>query len=211
MKTNQEFKNEALASLKGNWPAAVVSTLVMVLIGGSVSGVSCGTETYPVLTLPFFLFSIFVVLPIGVGFNMAYRKLLAEGDTDILGNMFRIGFSSRYLKIVCTMLLVNIYVFLWTLLFIVPGIIKTFSYAMTPYILVEEPELTANQAIDKSRAMMKGHKFDLFWLYLSFIGWGILCILTVGIGFLWLVPYIEASSSAFYAEVKAAYESGQTA
>jgi integral membrane protein len=59
--------------------------------------------------------------------------------------------------------------------------------------------------------MMKGHKFDLFWLYLSFIGWGLLCILTLGIGFLWLVPYMEASQSAFYAEVKAEYESRQCA
>lgn len=211
MKTNQDFKNEALASLKGNWPAAVVTTLIMMMITGTVSGMSYGTETYPILFAPFGLFSIFVMIPIGVGFNMSFRKLLAEGDSDILGNMFRTGFSSQYMKIVGTMLLVNIYTFLWTLLFIVPGIIKAFSYAMTPYILVEDTGLTANQAIDKSRAMMRGHKFDLFWLYLSFIGWGFLCIFTLGLGFLWLVPYMEASQSAFYAEVKAEYESGQCA
>lgn len=211
MKTNQEFKNEALAALKGNWPAAVITTLVMAIISGTVSGMSYGSETYPILFAPFGIFSIFVLLPIGVGFSMSFRKLLAEGDTDILGNLFRVGFSQRYMKIVGTMLLTNIYIFLWTLLFIVPGIIKSFAYSMTPYILVEEPALTANQAIDRSRAMMKGHKFDLFWLYLSFIGWGLLCILTLGIGFLWLVPYMEASQSAFYAEVKAEYESRQCA
>lgn len=211
MKSNQDFKNEALASLKGNWPAAVVSTLIMVMIAGSVSGVSLDAETYPVLTIPFGFFSIFILLPVGVGYSLAYRKLVTGGDTDLLGNMFRVGFSSRYLKIVGTMLLANIYVFLWTLLFIVPGIIKEFSYAMTPYILVEEPELTANQAIDKSRAMMRGHKFDLFWLYLSFLGWGILCIFTLGIGYLWLAPYMEASQSAFYAEVKAEYEARRIA
>ena len=92
------------------------------------------------------------------------------------------------------------------LLFIIPGIIKAFSYAMTPYILEENPELSANDAIDHSRAMMKGHKFDLFWLYLSFIGWFILCILTLGIGFLWLTPYMETSVAAFYEDVKADYE-----
>ena len=97
----------------------------------------------------------------------------------------------------------GIFEFLWTMLFIIPGIIKAFSYAMTPYILVEHPEMSANQAINESMRLMKGHKFDLFYLYLSFIGWGILSVLTLGIGFLWLIPYMETSQAAFYADVKA--------
>lgn len=92
------------------------------------------------------------------------------------------------------------------LLFIIPGIVKSFSYAMTPYILEENPELSANEAIDRSRAMMKGHKFDLFWLYLSFIGWILLSILTLGIGLLWLAPYMQTATAAFYEDVKADYE-----
>ena len=99
-----------------------------------------------------------------------------------------------------------LFTFLWTLLFIIPGIIKAFSYAMSPYILEENPELSANEAIDRSRAMMKGHKFDLFWLYLSFIGWGFLCIFTLGIGLLWLMPYMQTAEAAFYEDVKAEYE-----
>ena len=92
------------------------------------------------------------------------------------------------------------------MLFIFPGIVKIFSYAMTPFILEENPELSANDAIDRSRAMMKGHKFDLFWLLLSFIGWFILALLTLGIGGLWLQPYMQTSVAAFYEDVKADYE-----
>ena len=127
-----------------------------------------------------------------------------HGDNQILVNTFHIGFTN-YWRNVWSMLLVSIFTVLWSLLFIIPGIIKLFSYAMTPYIIVDNPELTANEAIDRSRMMMRGHKFDLFWLYLGFIGWFFLCILTCGIGFLWLTPYVEAAKAAFYEEVKADY------
>lgn len=81
---------------------------------------------------------------------------------------------------------------------------------MTVYVLKDEPELKYNAAIEKSMAMMRGHKFDLFYLQLTFIGWALLCILTLGIGFLWLGPYMASSSAHFYQEVKAEYE-GNTA
>ena len=71
---------------------------------------------------------------------------------------------------------------------------------------MERPELSANEAIDLSKAMMKGHKFDLFWLGLSFIGWGVLTILTAGIGIFWLMPYMYTAYAAFYQDVKAEYE-----
>ena len=98
-----------------------------------------------------------------------------------------------------------IFIALWSLLLIIPGIVKSLSYAMTPYILEENPELSANEAIDRSRAMMRGHKYDLLWLYLSFIGWFLLSFLTLGIGLLWLIPYVETAQAAFYEDVKADY------
>ena len=103
------------------------------------------------------------------------------------------------------MLWMTILTVLWGFLFIIPGIIKSLSYAMTPFILEENPELTASEAIHRSRMMMHGHKFDLFWLYLGFIGWIILSLLTLGIGFIWLYPYFQASVAGFYEEVKAEY------
>lgn len=101
--------------------------------------------------------------------------------------------AARFLRVM--------YVFLWSLLLIIPGIIANFSYAMTGYILAEHPELTAGEAITRSKEMMRGRKFRLFCLHFSFIGWDILCALTLGIGYLWLTPYKQAAIAAFYREV----------
>lgn len=98
-------------------------------------------------------------------------------------------------------LLQSLYVFLWSLLFFIPGIIAAYSYAMTGYILAEHPELTAGEAIERSKEMMSGNRFRLFCLQLSFIGWSILCVFTFGIGNLWLTPYKQAATAAFYREI----------
>ena len=100
------------------------------------------------------------------------------------------------------MFLRELYTLLWGLLLIVPGIVKSLSYAMTPYIMAEQPELSASDAIEKSMVMMEGHKLDLFLLHLSFIGWDILAAITAGIGNLVLNPYKNAAITAFYQELK---------
>lgn len=151
------------------------------------------------------LLQILILLPLTLGLTNSFKVLLVNGDGHIVRNAIKIGFRPFW-KNVWGMLLMNILIGLWTLLLIVPGIIKAFSYAMTPYILHDNPELSASEAIHRSRMMMSGHKFDLFWLYLGFIGWIFLCILTAGIGFLWLVPYMETAQAAFYQDIKAEYE-----
>ncbi len=221
MKTNQDFKNAALAALKGNWGAAVLATVVFILIvlvvSGPMSVYSALHEVSPsatpaemasllknmgsVSTLTVLL-EFFILIPLEIGFVNAFRKLLAFGDDNLLGNTFNF---SNYWRKVGGMILVGIFTFLWTLLLVIPGIIKAFSYSMTKYILDDNPELSASEAIHRSRMMMKGHKFDLFWLYLSFIGWAFLCLLTCGIGFLWLGPYMQTAEAAFYEEVKTDY------
>lgn len=92
-------------------------------------------------------------------------------------------------------------ILLWTLLFIIPGIVASYSYAMTGYILAEDPDLTASQAIQRSKEMMRGNRWRLFCLQLSFIGWIILCLFTFGIGNLFLNPYQTAADAAFYREI----------
>ena len=99
------------------------------------------------------------------------------------------------------MFMKNLFILLWTLLLIVPGIMKSMAYAMTEYILLDNPEISAEDAIHKSRVMMDGHKMKLFLMYLSFIGWAILCLFTLGLGFLLLVPYIETSVATFYQDL----------
>ena len=230
MKTNTQYKNEALAALKGNWSPAVLATVVYFLVtmlivspseipllngtltdisamavSGDIAGMMDAYSSVTSWTSLGSLLQIFVYSVLSLGIMNAFLKLLREGDDRLTSNMFQIAFKNYWHK-VWGVFLMHLFTFLWTLLFIIPGIVKAFSYAMTPYILDERPELSAGEAIDHSRAMMKGHKFDLFWLYLSFIGWGILCIFTLGIGLLWLVPYMQTAVAAFYEDVKADYE-----
>ena len=98
-------------------------------------------------------------------------------------------------------LLVGVFTFLWSLLFIIPGIIASYSYAMTPYILAEHPEIGVMDAINASKKMMSGNKFRLFCLHFSFLGWDILSLLTFGILRFWLQPYKETANAAFYREI----------
>lgn len=219
MKENQEYKNEALAALKGRWAPSVLAVLAYMAVlavfiapyeikamqlSDDPTNLQLAADMmkwYPV----FILGSIFVSFPLLVGLVNGFKSLFTDGDDKVLSNEFKIGFGN-YWHHVWGMFLNRFFVFLWSLLLFVPGIIKTLSYAMTNYILVDKPELSANEAINLSKDMMYGHKFDLFYLYLSFAGWFILCLFTLGIGFLWLYPYAQAAQVSFYLDVKEDYE-----
>ncbi len=204
MKQNQDYKNAALAALKGKWASAVVATIVIIFIVAmlgspslSLSALLGGSSSA--------LLAIFLAGPLQVGFDNSFKRLYLYSDNEVTKNIFNQGFSN-YLHIVWGNLLMAIYLLLWSLLLIIPGILKYFAYAMTPYILVDNPELSADQAIRRSREMMNGRKFDLFYLYLSFIGWYILALITCGIGLFWLIPYMKTAQAAFYEDVKTDYE-----
>lgn len=94
--------------------------------------------------------------------------------------------------------LMALFQFLWSILFIIPGIIAAYRYSAATYILVDSPELNALDAINRSKELMKGHKMERFVLDLTFLGWAILCVLTCGIGFIWLTPYRQATIANFY-------------
>lgn len=211
MKTNQDFKNAALEALKGNWAPAVVCTIVYLLISIGLSLVQPTVEDPTAITrmqiagmVAYMLLTLLVMGPLGFGFYQAFRVLLTEGDNKLTANCFKLTFGN-YVKNVAAFLLVTLFTFLWMLLLIIPGIVKALAYSMTPFILKDFPELSVNQAINLSQKMMKGHKFDYFWLGLSFIGWLLLGILTLCIGYIWLIPYMYTSYAAFYEEVKKEY------
>ncbi|WP_242223113.1 DUF975 family protein [Bacillus cereus group sp. BfR-BA-01380] len=129
-------------------------------------------------------------------FNITLRFAKQESTTiDGLFEGFRKKNVFRSIKLT---LLMTVYILLWSLLLVVPGIIKSFSYSMAYYILLEHPEYTASEALKKSQEMMKGHKLDLFILGLSFIGWFILGVFTFGIAYLWIYPYYTTTVSHFY-------------
>lgn len=207
MKTNQDYKNIALVALKGKWaPAVLCAVVLMVVASVSTLTTSSGQEPSVWMMAISTLFSIAVLYPLELGYYNAHRSLLLNGDDQLTQNTFKMGFRN-WAHNALGMFLMMVFVCLWSFLFVIPGIIKAFAYALTPYILVDRPELSANQAIDLSMAMMKGHKFDLFWLSLSFMGWIILSILTLGIGLFWLVPYMTTAMAAFYEDVKEEYAS----
>lgn len=211
MKTNQEYKNYALAALKGRWAPAVLCAVVIFIAAGCYYAFAfLGTGSAALWgSAASLLFLYGFVYPLQVGYYCSHRDLAVKGDDDLVRNMFRITFSS-WGRNALGMLLMMIFVVLWSLLLVIPGIIKVFSYALTPFILTDYPELSPNQAINLSRNMMKGHKFDLFWLGLSFIGWFLLGIVTLGLGFFWIMPYMTVATAGFYQDVKAEYEAKTT-
>ncbi len=213
MKQNQDYKNESLAALKGNWAPAVLAGIVLYAVMGVVMGPYYGVSIASAISgvtshaiIPLYVGTLVLIylvgLPLTVGYYNAQKVLLVNGDNRLIQNMFEIGFGN-WLHYVWGSILMILYVTLWSLLLFIPGIIKSYSYAMTYYILVERPELSANQAIDESRRLMKGHKFDLFYLDLSFIGWILLSMLTCGIGLLWVMPYWVTARAAFWEDIKA--------
>ena len=111
------------------------------------------------------------------------------------------GYFSYWKTTAIARLLQSVYILLWSLLLVISGVIATYSYAMTEFILAEQPELTASEAIAQSKEMMSGNRWRLFCLHISFIGWDILSSLTLGIGYLWLRPYKHAAEAAFYREI----------
>ncbi|MBR3152811.1 MAG: DUF975 family protein [Clostridia bacterium] len=111
------------------------------------------------------------------------------------------GFSNAVSAIILT-LLVGIYTFLWTLLLIIPGIVKGLAYSMSTYILADNPDMTASECIAKSCEIMNGHKMDLFILHLSFIPWYFLCGITFGIAYIYVAPYMSATVANFYNSIK---------
>lgn len=191
LKQNSELRAQARIALQGKWLMAAVAALIYTaILGGLSSIIGIG-----------WIGSLLIGLPIGYGFAVLMLGL-AKGATDIdLGILFE-GFKD-YGRILGTKALQAVYTFLWMLLLVIPGIIKSYSYAMTDFILKEEPELRNNAAIEKSMAMMEGNKMKLFLLDLSFIGWAILSIFTLGIGMLFLQPYMQISRAGFYEDLKA--------
>lgn len=192
-KNAKYFRETAWAQLTGNWKPAVLVTLVYILIVGAMEGAEALS-----------LLSIFVLGPLSYGYYVSFLNSKRTGEVVRIENLFD-GFKD-YARVFLTNLLQSIYIVLWTLLLIVPGIIKSISYSQTFFVLKDNPELKNNAAIERSMAMMEGHKMEYFCLTLSFIGWILLSILTLGIGLLWVTPYMSTSMAHFYEYVKEDYE-----
>lgn len=197
MGTNQDYKNRAIASLTGNWGTAAIATLIYIAITGSVNVatssfvIGAGSSISSIWTL--------LCLPLGWGFSVYFLNLIRQ-ESIAYERLF-----DGYKDFVRTFLLYFLYslaVVIGMLLFIIPGIILAIGLMMSPYIVKDDKEISAMDALKKSWEITKGHKMKLFWLGLSFIGWGLLCILTLGIGFLFLAPYMNTAFAHYYEDLK---------
>ena len=190
MKTpNSVLMSQARETLKGKWLEGVKVTFIYGLITVVIQGIPDIGQ-----------FASFVIAgPFALGIAHFWLSFARKQDHNL--NQIFSGFHDfwRGLK---GYFLVALYTLLWSLLLIIPGIIAALSYSQMYYILAEDKNIGVNAAIDKSKAMMEGNKWKLFLLGLRFIGWALLCILTLGIGFLWLVPYIQVTMVKFYDDIK---------
>ena len=209
MRKIREYKRIARSHLKGNWAPTLIASLVgyfLILVIFAASELPLFVPLPPVwalvvsVVLP--LAMTFVGYPLAVGISNAFRLFYERGDDRVTENMFKTGFS-RYWHNVGGIFLMRLKLLLWMLLLLIPAIIMSCAYAMTSYILVDHPEIGVWEASRRSQEMMRGHKWRYFCLEMSFIGWGLLCILTLGIGFVWLIPYTEVAQAAFYNDLKA--------
>lgn len=171
---------------KNNWLMAVVVVIIM----GAISGALAVTGVGAIAT-------IVVTGPLTYGAAWIFLGLARGAGSIKLEDLFK-GFSNDFGKNFLLYLMQDIFIFLWTLLFIIPGIVKTYSYSMAFYIRLDHPEYDWRACLDESRRMMDGHKADLFVMDLSFIGWIIVGALCLGVGTLWVSAYMSAARANFY-------------
>ncbi|MBR5479174.1 MAG: DUF975 family protein [Clostridia bacterium] len=226
MLKSKELRVKAWNSLKGKYWMAFIAVIVAGIIGSVSNGfITFGQNLSEVLGMVdpsemdstmmagAMLLNVVVIVSaiIGLIVGIFVTNAVTVGlcnyfikNTDSkpsLKDVFS-GFKVKYGRNIGTLLLVGIKTVLWTILFIIPGIIKSYEYAIIPYILADDPEISSKDAFAKAKQMMKGNKWRLFKLEFSFIGWFLLCILTLGLGTFFLMPYINAANAEFYAELK---------
>ena len=205
----RQIKSQARQSLRGSWGKGVLLTLIYFLISIVVTTLieilfSGGIhnwlyQDYSPLGSELINFIIYILyIPLTVGILWFYLGLVRAEKPEV-PQVFSIYINANLsLKLIGTNIMIGIFTFLWTLLLVIPGIIKGLAYSQTLYLFKDNPEYGIFEAITESRRRMDGYKWKYFLLNLSFIGWGLLCILSLGIGFLWLVPYIYTSNDTFY-------------
>ena len=184
----KDYRKAAWTKLSGNWTTAVVAYLIYSVLIGVLSFTSVGV----------LLFS--GVFSVGLAIVMLQISRSGASKIETVFDGFRKGLGNNIIAGV----LVQVFTFLWALLFIIPGIVKSYSYAMTFYILADNPDMAPTDAINESKKMMNGNKWRLFCLDFSFIGWFLLIPLTCGILSIMVGPYISAAHAAFYESLKGA-------
>ena len=186
---NSDLMAMALQNLKGKWGFGVLVTFVYFLV-------SVVPSSIPRIGG---LIGLIITGPVTLGLAILFLSFVRSGEASL--NQIFEGFN-RFRVALFAHLLMLLYIVLWALLLIIPGIIAAISYSMTFFILADRPDMTASQALSKSKELMNGNKLKMFYLGCRFLPWALLCILSLGIGFLWLLPYLYISLALFYEDIK---------
>ena len=218
----KDFREKARNALKGQWKVAVITGLIATILGGNIGTMggengsnvefeplrevfSANPEAIPSiligLMIPLLiaaLIGLFIGGVISMGYAQFNLDLVDRNEPSVKTLFFQF---SRFGTGMAMEFLTGLFIFLGSLLFIVPGVIIGLGYAMTPYILAEHPGMGVREAMKASKQMMQGHKWRLFCLQISFFGWYLLSAVTMGILNLWVIPYAETSVAIFYREI----------
>ncbi len=220
MWSRAELKEKAKKVLREIYWSALGVSIVIALVGGGNGwgGGSSGSRSsrnsynlhvnnerfinWTVISMALIVLAMLIAFRIFIGYALEVggrRYFIQSAQYRDNKGCFSFGFNQEnFMGIVKTMLVTSILIFLWTLLLIIPGIIKSYAYRMVPYILADNPSIGVREAIALSNEMTMGHKFDMFVLDLSFIGWYLLGALALGIGVIFVMPYENATNAELY-------------
>lgn len=217
--TRAEMKQAAKDSLDGKWGTSIGALLLVMVVPGAVLGIVTGLMGFMsglcsyagaygavamISTLTWLLslaFAFLILGPLTMAYYFFFLRLVR--GMGVKATMpYQCFAGENYGRLTLAYFMQSLFILLWSLLLIVPGIIKALSYAMMPYIMMDHPEMGWQEAINESKRMMDGHKGDLFVLYLSFILWLLLVEVTCGIAILYVGPYMQATVANFYRSLK---------
>lgn len=200
LRINESSKNIralALMALKGNWwiavGAAVLSTLLIIGPSLFIRELMAGRTSFELFLIN--IENLLIGAPITLGLILFMFSLFKKKEAQI-SQIFN-GFE-YFIKAVSLKVIISIFVMLWTFCFIIPGVIAAIRYSQAFYIMAEDPSKGVMQCIEESKWMMYGNKWKFFCLVLSFFGWTLLASISVGVGYLWLIPYFSMTQIAFY-------------
>lgn len=229
---SKDFKKLSLNQLRGKWGSVIIAFLIAMLVIMAMSAVlqfpatvitliqSHSSGVFALITAVFSAVIILILSIIGLilsgcimyGISNYMLRFVRNGETNISYIFSGFSYGINVIKRSFILyLLIEIFTFLWSLLFVIPGIVASLSYSQAFFILVDDDNISASEALRLSKRMMKGYKGKLFCLLLSFIGWILLCCLTFGIGFIFLMPYLQTAYANFYEYLRGIYENSRTA
>lgn len=217
--SRKDIKLCAKNDLRGRWPVAIAAMLlalfvpsIVVSLPGSVFSFSYGmavaAEAHGIAALSYLLSLLLnlgttylIVAPLMMGYVYFTLRISRHQEANAL-MPYRAFSSGVYGRVTLGYFMMSLFVMLWSLLFVIPGIIKSFSYAMLPFIMMDDPSKGWKEALQESRSMMNGHKWEYFVLLLSFLGWLLLVAVTLGIAALYVLPYMQQAEANFYRTLK---------